>query len=237
MGPSPPMSINPALLWPRSPGSPYTLSSMDRSTLGGHFSRDSSESLRVSLDIGDTKQPSTPGRAPTTKTPSSPRPEYVQPPTHPKKSLPSSIGAGSRLPPKSPTRGNRSFSTTSTDLDVAFRVDMSQFQPHQIPAATQIIEHLAKTANAPIPAVLIVYPLVSSSEAGKGLCLIGDCHDEERRRRIDHLLYHVRDKHFSSRPFVCSLAPWYARLLPCCLVLEERLTIFPFFDQCADCCA
>jgi len=104
---------------------------------------------------------------------------------------------------------------------------MKQFTPHQQLAAANILNYKTHHPEAAVPASLITAELAEVHD-GRGWCLIGNCglaraqqkrdplYDPSKdtsRKRLDHLYDHIRDKHFSRRPFSCSMDPaWYAPL-------------------------
>ena len=104
---------------------------------------------------------------------------------------------------------------------------MKQFTPQQQIAAANILDYKAHDPEAAVPASLITAELAEVHD-GRGWCLIGNCglaraqqkrdplYDPSKdtsRKRLDHLYDHIRDKHFSRRPFSCSMDPaWYAPL-------------------------
>ena len=94
-------------------------------------------------------------------------------------------------------------------------VDEGGFSPSQRPAADIITQFMKDHPDQLIPSNLITEPLIEI-QGRDGWCLIGGCRITRRKQRLDpandrmgpwmrrdHLLYHVREKHFHSKPFEC----------------------------------
>lgn len=94
---------------------------------------------------------------------------------------------------------------------------MTGFTDSQLAAAQNIVQFQATHPGSAIPAVLITSDLAEIYDS-KGWCLIGNCgverianrlnpqydpSSDKKRKRLDHLYDHIRDKHFGCRPHHC----------------------------------
>ncbi|CCA71167.1 hypothetical protein PIIN_05103 [Serendipita indica DSM 11827] len=93
------------------------------------------------------------------------------------------------------------FSIIGTTLDDGRLY--GQFTQSQQPAARVIFKYMTDHPNAVIPTTYITSTLADIKD-GRGRCLIGACVADAKSKRADHLYDHIRDKHFGSRPYVCS---------------------------------